>query len=287
MAAPLLPIEPPVFTGVEPYGIFAAATVIENAAGAILGGVQYAYRCDPATDTWPGPCPDNEPPPPGALKTLPANGQDIIMARPFAVYAFETCPLVGYTEPELEALARDSLRRGEQHEVERAMWLGRGDHEGFAQRDDVTVLSDTAVTPVEALALAEYWMGLQDGLGVFHVNPIAATPSRFGGGVRLDGAVYRSTMGHAMSFGGGYPLTGPDGEAPPTGAAWMYITRGVTIYRSSISVQSGLRPQSNEHDSRAERMYIPVVPCPIAAVPVQVLCGTNTVPELPAPEVTA
>ena len=278
MAAQLLPIDPPVFRGVEPYGLFAAARIIEGATGATLGGVKYPYRCDPATDTWPGPCADDIPP--GEQKNLPANGQDLIEAHSFSVYAFETCPLVGYDEADLEGLARNSLLRGEQHDVEAAVWNGRGEFVGLTQRPDVTVLSPTPVSPVDALALAEWWMGKQDGLGVFHVNAIAATPMAAQDAVWRDGPVYRSTLGHTMAFGGGYGLNGPAGAPAPAGAAWMFITREVEIYRSVIRIDSGLRAQSNEHDSRAERIYVPVIPCPIAAVPVQVLSDGVTIPDL-------
>lgn len=277
MAAPLWPIDPPRFAGIEPYGLFSAARIIEGVTGPELGGVQYPYRCDPATDTWPGPCADV---PDGEQKNLPANGQDLVESRSFSVYAFETCPLVGYEEAELEALARDSLRRGEQHDVERAVWSGRGDFIGLTERGDVTVLADGPVDPVTAVTLAEYWLGRQDGTGLMHINAIGASPLCDASMMWRDGNVYRSTLGHAMSLGGGYGLTGPGGASPAAGAAWMFITRAVTIRRSPIRVDSGLRAQSNEHDSRAERIYVPTIPCPIAAVEVQVLPDGVAVPDL-------
>lgn len=277
MAAQLLPIDPPVFAGVEPYGLFSAARIIENVQGAALAGVKYPYRCDPATDTWPGPCADV---PTGEQKNLPANGMDMVESHGFAVYAFETCPLVGYSEADLEALARDSLRRGEQHDVERAVWHGRGEFVGLTQREDVTQLATDPVSPVDALALAEYWLGLQDGTGVVHVNAVAATPMAADDAVWRDTNVYRTTVGHTVAFGGGYGLTGPGGAAAPPGAVWMFVTRDVTLRRSQIRMASGLRPQSNEHDSRAERIYVPTMPCPIAAVPVQVLSASVTIPDL-------
>lgn len=279
MAAPLWPIDPPVFTGaVEPYGLFSAARLIENVTGPALGGVQYPYHCYPVTDTWPGPCADNGPVP-GDQKNLP-NGMDLVQSHSFAAYAFETCPLVGYSEAQLEALAEDSLRRTEQHQVERAVWFGRGDFIGLTQRTDVTVLSATPVSPVDALALAEWWLGRADGTGIMHVNAVAATPFQAADAIWRDGLVWRTTMGHAMSFGGGYGLTGPAGAPAPAGAAWMFVTRDVVIRRSIIRTVSGLRPQSNEHDSRAERIYVPTIPCPIAAVPVQVLSDGVVIPDL-------
>lgn len=278
MAAPLWPIDPPAFAGVEPYGLFSAARIIENVTGPALAGVEYPYHCYPVTDTWPGPCADNGPQP-GDQKNLP-NGMDMVESHSFAVYAFETCPLVGYTEAQLEALAEQSLRRTEQHQVERAVWFGRGDYIGLTQRTDVTVLSATPVSPVDAVALAEWWLGRADGTGTLHVNAVAATPLRTDDTVWRDGNLYRSALGHAISFGGGYGLTGPGGAAAPAGAAWMFITRDVVIRRSVIRTVSGLRPQSNEHDSRAERIYVPTIPCPIAAVPVQVLSEGVVIPDL-------
>lgn len=276
MAAPLLPIDPPAFAGVEPYGLFSAATVIENVTGAALGGVQYPYHCDPVTDTWPGPCAEV---PPGEQKNLPS-GMDLIESYSFSAYAFEVCPLVGYNETQLEALAQESLRRTEQHQVERAVWYGRGDYVGLTQRTDVVQLASAPVSPVDALALAEWWLGRHDGLGVIHVNDLAATPMLAADAVWRDGNVYRSALGHAMAFGGGYGFTGPGGAAAPAGAVWMFITRAVVIRRSQVRVDSGLRPQSNEHDSRAERIYVPTIPCQVAAVPVQVLSEGVTVPDL-------
>jgi hypothetical protein len=278
MAAQLWPIDPPVFSGVvEPYGLFAAARVVDGVTGPRLAGVTYPYRCTPDGGTWPGPCAEV---PDGEQKNLPANGQDLIEAYGFAVYAFETCPLVGYTEAELEALARDSLRRTEQHLVERAVWFGRGDYLGLTQRTDVTILAPGPVSPVDAIALGEWWMGRQDGTGVFHINSIGAARLSADDVIWRDGPLWRTPLGHAMSFGGGYGLTGPAGVAAADGAAWMFITRDVTLLRSQMEVRSGLRGQSNEHDSRAERMYVPIIPCPIAAVQVQVLTDGVTVPDL-------
>lgn len=283
MAGPPLPVDPPPFTGAEPYGIFSAATVIDNVTGAALAGVTYPYRCDPATETWPGPCADPDEP----AKTVPG-GTDVVVGRPFAVYAFETCPLVAYTERELEARVRESFQRGEQHAVEQALWGGRGDYLGFTQIPDVFDLAPgQTVSADDAVSLAEYWIGLQDGTGVLHINAGAAAEFTSNEVASREGPVYRSPLGHNYVFGGGYARTGPNGTEAGPGAAWMFITRPITLRRSRIRVNSGLRPQSNEHDSRAERVYVATIPCHVAAVHVKLLGAPSTAepvfPDWPPP----
>lgn len=290
MVAPPATIPAPIWTDDDlvPYGLLSAADItpvtLSDNDRPRLGGVQYNYRCDPVVDTWPAPCDEV---PDGLTKSRPG-GMDLITGTPVVTYGFETCSLVDYTEDQTRRLAEESLRRIEQGTLETALWAQ------LAARTGTAILADTPLGITDALALAEWWLGRQQVRGMVHVNSINAAmaagndllyPNRDGNARRY----HATPLGHRWVFGGGYGFNGPAGNTVPSAenTGWMFVTRMVHLYRGPIDIQSGMLYRANEHDARAERIWVPVVPCAIAAIPIATVVNGDCEPiPIPTPALT-
>lgn len=76
------------------------------------------------------------------------------------------------------------------------------------------------------------------------------------------------------AFGGGYPRTGPDGQAAPSATqAWMFLTGKVLVHRGKAFVPGSEQERFSQADNQlfimAERSYAVIADCPLAAVLVE------------------
>ncbi|HET6703562.1 hypothetical protein, partial [Amycolatopsis sp.] len=102
------------------FGLFSAATVLENVEPHALSGVEYEAVCSTRVDPYPAPCrPGDE----MSRAKTPDGTTSIVNASPFGVYAADACVLGRDANT-----ARDQLRQrflgGEQAAVERIIRTG-------------------------------------------------------------------------------------------------------------------------------------------------------------------
>jgi hypothetical protein len=198
-------------------------------------------------------------------------------AAPFTVYTRIDCSPVGFWD-DAQASVRRALERTESWAVERTVWTGSTPVTGgnlvypsLTADADLTVngivLATTANVPVSgalapAAALGELEAALANcynGQGVIHV-PARLIPTLAERDLLVrDGARLRTWNGNLVAAGNGYPGTGPGNTAPPTGAAWMYATGAVFVYRSDIFTTpnvASLNRETNTVEIIAERTYV-------------------------------
>lgn len=246
--APLVPAPEP--RGLR-YGLFAAANgPLDLPRFGAGGGVRYDPVSCGVAYVYPVECDDTPP-----AKTFDP-GDDSVEAAPFLVYASLACGSAGYTPAELEAKVRRRLAAGEQSAAESALADVLAADASLAA---LTSTDDTSI--VAAVAELEQWLYEQYGYaGVLHAPVRAAAHAMDHGLLVRDGPVWRTAMGTAWVFGGGYP---DDGLA--------YITGQVTVWRSTdVTVPPAaqvLDRATNQYALLAEREYAVGYDCVAASVP--------------------
>lgn len=227
------------------YGILAAATgplELPSPSG-LGGGVQYQPVSCGFARLYPIEC-DTDPP------TKVFDGIDpLTEADPFVVYSTLQCGPVGYTLPELEAMARQRLTNGEQAVAEQAM---------------ATILAASATpTPapdntsiVSVVAALEQWLygNMNYGReGYLHAPLRSAAYMAAEGLLVRDGPLWRTNLGTVVIFGD-YPDTGVH-----------YISGQATVWRSTdITVpplEQTLNRATNQAYVIAEREYAVAFDC--------------------------
>jgi hypothetical protein len=127
---------------------------------------------------------------------------------------------------------------------------------------------------VEATGLLEDWLYARYGLpGVLHVPMEAAAFYKGAHLVEKESGVWRTDVGTAVSFGN-YAGTGPTGQVPVAGSAWIYITGQLAVWRTPDS--DLFVPTMGEVINRAtnvltivmEREYVITFDCYVAAIQV-------------------
>lgn len=207
-----------------------------------------------------------------------------VTATPFGVYGVETC-LMGITPQENAERARARLALIEQPSVERAFWTGEYGNTSALATSEPEILG-TPATPVDittGLSLLEEWLGQVSGsVGFIHVNRGAAAVAAENRLITRVGARAETEIGNVWVFGGGYPKTGPTGQAAPTGRQlWMFATRQPTIRRTDVILpgdpaSGALNWSKNSTFTVAERIYVIDFPCQAAAVKIDLAecrCG--------------
>ena len=195
-------------------------------------------------------------------------------ALPFTVIAEFHCSPVGIGEA--QTIAQDALARVEQQQLETAFWTGlAADQEvvfphlsADAEVVDGEVVLQPVASPVVTGADVAHGLGLLEqeladcykGQGLIHV-PRSALPTLAAWKLaRLDDDGRLVTpAGNLIVVGGGYPGTGPAGEAAAAGTTWIYATGAAWGYRSDIyftQVRDSLDRSSNTLRMQAERNYL-------------------------------
>lgn len=195
------------------------------------------------------------------------NRPDAVASDPITAYVGVECSTFGITQAEAEAMALDSLRRGEQVVAE-----------DFFLRQvlcplatDVTP-ADGAVSPLLGVALLEEWLVAQSGgPGLIHAGTAAGV--LLGASDALCGCAEdcpSSLAGSSLVVGGGYGrgLGGEDCEPPAAGEAWLYITPPVRVRRDARhlvpSGQTGsVNRTTNDRRVLAETTFVTEMACPV------------------------
>lgn len=234
------------------FGLYAAANIINTGESRRhLGGVRiWPYNCDTGFGTYDADfCnPDGTP----AVKAA-GDRPDTLTYDPLVVWAADECA-PDQTEAEVLARAVQSLSLKESLLVESAFATKL-----LADAGAPTVVPDL----VTAIGVLEEYMGEQGFLGVIHAARRWAAPATQYRWANQSGPVYRSPLGHAWAFGGGYADTLGD---------TLVVTAPIHIWRDNglqEVVTTGSSPTPAHNNSvyaMAERTVVVGYECAIMAV---------------------
>lgn len=195
-------------------------------------------------------------------------GSDLMEADPFRVFAKKHCGTVGRTAQEMEAAVRQQLISAEQTVVESVIWDGGtlAAHSPTltgAGAATIVPTADGAGAAIAALENAAYQVF--GYVGTIHVNQTAYAALAYSGILRLDGNVWRTSLGTAVSFGAGYGITGPADVAPAAGFVYAFMTEGIDVRRTDIRVPDVMQTLdriNNQWEVEAIRAYAFTWECP-------------------------
>lgn len=219
-----------------PYGLFSVFSFRPAGDGRWENGVGFEHlTCAPAEVLGPLDC--------EVLYDLSATeGNAMGESDPLTVVGHFSCSPVGWTQEQARARALEHLLVREEHAVEEALWTGSlGNSPALATASTTVLAPLPAATPdiKEAVGLLEQWLAVNYGsLGVIHMTRFAATVYGDQGGV-ASGGVLRTPLGTPIVAGGGYPGTGPAGEAITELDTWIYATPALFGYRTDVIETSG------------------------------------------------
>lgn len=262
-------VAPPSFTP-WPVGLFSVAPPVSMEDAHVRQGIEWLPEPWTVGTTYADSC------------ETPADPEDRVKSfdrmpgwsesDPFTVYAGEACSPVGHTLDERARRAEAAMVNAEQRAVERILWTGLTDNgqtivPSFQQSADVTALG--SFTVVGALAALEFALAsTYGGVGIIHASTDTVTFLAAEANVAVVNGRLRTPQGTLVVSGGGYPGTGPDGEARPAGGAYMFGTGAVTIRRSEIdplgsNTAERLDRATNTLVTVGERTYVVAVDGPI------------------------
>lgn len=220
------------------------------------------------------------PPDPDVREGIPLvarDGEDLVTVLPFAVTGSYLCSAFSRPMEEAENRARQHLAVGEERAAEFAIATGDPDNEPtFAGATDLTPAGG-AVGVKAGFGLLEAHLGANyGGVGVIHAPRLVAPVASSEGLTDRVGQRIETQVGTMVAFGGGYDLAniGPDGNTPPEGNAWLYVTSRPQIRRSEVWItpDEDQRPNiaNNDVEIFAQRIYSVGWECVTAAVQVEV-----------------
>ncbi|MEU1494296.1 hypothetical protein ABZ456_29090 [Streptomyces sp. NPDC005776] len=271
--------------GTRRYGLFTAATVLDDLAGRdIAAGFQFpVLDCGAGVAVYDANC-DTHP------EKVFAEGLGYAGGDPYWVYAGERCATLGRTAAEIGESVRRSMAAGEQTLVESVLWDGGG----LGSDPSLTAAGATIVTPlapgagaaVSALEAAFY--AVNGYVGTIHINTAAEGALSYAQMLSRSGGagVLTTPIGSRVSLGAGYGITGPADVAPDAGFVWAFMTSPVTVRRSPVVVPDVWQTADrgvNQFQALAERVYAHAWACPqVFAVQVPVAApATAAAPAVP------
>lgn len=273
MAQPRKYIEAPAVPPL-PYGLMAAAVVLDDLEGHAQMGVQYEPESCAQVHETRGACDD------AAASFDDDTGVPVVEGEPFNLYSLFRCNPVGLGAAGLQERAAQSMRLGE----------SRGLELGVASRLPLTVgavdltPAGGAVHAITGLAMLEGWSAENyGGVPVIHVPRQVGTLLTTNGTVIRGSGRLETVQGVPVASGGGYadlegPLTDvndPNTTQPAgTDEAWLYVTGYMVAHRAptvsatplTMSRGAGLAGASNDAFVLAVRPYAVTWECITAAV---------------------
>lgn len=224
--------------------------------------------CAPASSTLPD-CGFESP---GIPAKTPESGPDFRKADPFTVIGSYDCSTGGRTAQSAFDIARARLLAWEEHEVEAIFWTGDTDAgavvPSLSEGDTAAGITPTDITPVGGALDAPYAIGALEaamatcvpGLGVIHIPAQAVASLKWHSLIERDSDIYRTPMGHAAVLGSGYPGTGPAGDVPAAGEAWIFGTGPMVAWQGEVFltpelVAAAVDRTLNDITVYAERTY--------------------------------
>jgi hypothetical protein len=192
-------------------------------------------------------------------------GIDAQTADPFLVISGLTCTLIA---GDIDQQGRDAFASTEQRLVEQQFWAQ------LAASTPAILAGGVAVTLAAGVAALEAYLRDQTGFtGMIHSDAYVAPYASQAVLVTEENpeTTKRTALWTPWVFGGGYDLTGPAGEAAPGASqAWLYATGQVVIHRGPLRVyggrEGGFNVTTNQDLVIAERSYVVIPDCPVAAV---------------------
>lgn len=272
MTTPVIPrvtVAPPPPALRQEYGLFSAATILEDPQVHELTGVEYEAVCNVRVDPAPAPC---LPLPDGMTRRKIAHPTvSPYYGGPFVMYAADECVL-GRDETTARRQLRQRFLAGEQFAVERTVATGEAGNTP-ALEPDAQILSTRALSLQDAVGLLESWMARAiGGAGVIHAPQHVAYFAPWSTMLVTKGPRAQTLFGTTWSFGAGYTgappaaFTGTDNQR-----VWLYATAPVTIRRSPLIEPAGWSDGAFDIRQNAgflldERSYVVDWPCGTAAV---------------------
>lgn len=254
----------PLAPGLARYGLFTAATVLDNLdTRGIAAGFQI-----PAEDC-------------GTVRAYDANcathpakvfdeGQSYMEAVPYWVTATRQCGTVGTDAATMERSVRRRLAAGEQRAVEAQFWGGTAvasDPNLTGAAGVTTVVLPAGVTGSSAAiaALEDAFYDDYGYVGTIHIAMRAYGNLAYGNMLVRQNGLLTTPVGSVWSIGAGYGITGPAGVAPAAGNVWAFMTPPVLIRRSPVVVPDVIATMDrvqNQYMALAERVYAHTWTCP-------------------------
>jgi hypothetical protein len=193
----------------------------------------------------------------------------IVTGDPFVIVTDLTCGLPSMTEARMRNFLREKAVAGEQAAVELTFSTGDcGANPSLANSTPPATALAASPDPVTAVGLLEEALYSTYGLvGVLHIPYFAAPWFKANHLIDKDSAgIWRTPTGTAVSIGN-YAGTSPAGVAPGAGAAWIYITGQVSIWRTPESdvfytpFDAAIDRATNQVNAFREREYIVTYEC--------------------------
>lgn len=266
------------------YGLFSAATIIENVDGHELAGIEYPSVCSNRVDPAVIPC--GFPPPPDSItgeKTAQPT-RDMSAGSPFVLYAMDDCALALPEADQISAL-RQRFTRGERHAVEDIVESGalnnypalvgtEANPTQLLEPADAETGNYPARSIAEAVGRLEQWLAATTGgLGTIHIPRWLAAHVKSSNVATEDGPVWTTMLDNSLAFGSGYLGRRPAsaGEDADDTKVWLYATPPVTIRRSELiepadRTTGAFDIRTNSTALLVERIYVIDWPCTQAAV---------------------
>ena len=161
---------------------------------------------------------------------------------PFLVYLPDSCSTFGlgpYAEFAQRLRAVFDVVAGAA--VEHEFWTGTQVPTNPHLDDGTSTDAGPPAGMVAGVAQLEQAIADSGRAGVIHMPVAAAVVAGAYGLVEVQGQVLRTTaMGTPVAAGAGYTGTGPGGEQPPDGSAWLYATGPVRVRLGDVDVPDGI-----------------------------------------------
>ncbi|GAA0591559.1 hypothetical protein GCM10010174_03230 [Kutzneria viridogrisea] len=254
------------------FGLFSAATILENADPHELGGIEYEAVTSTRVDGWPAPGQPGAPP--SGVKT-PYPTSSVVVGTPFAVFA-AVDDLLGHDEPMVRAQLRQRFLCGEQAAVERIVRTGEFGNWPHLASASVLVPDAPGVDLCDAVGLLEQWLAeTLGGTGVLHAPRTIAPRLAQALCMVVSGPTAQTVLGSTWALGTGFTGGPPNSEGTDhevdDGSLWLYATGPVTIRRSAlIEPATWTTGAVDRATNRAllveERIYVVDWPTTVAAV---------------------
>lgn len=240
-----------------PYGLFSVLVPRDGADPHWEhdGVIWESLTCEPVSGIGDGCATDVV----GLPKSFASSGE-FGEADTFHVYGSYSCGHGGgRTADYAQQRATEHLQVREEAFVERAIWTGELDNEGFAPAAEEAVTG--AVSIRRAIAALVQWLAVNYGSqGVLHMTREAAEYAVSEDVLIVVGNQLRTRTGMLVVAGAGYPGTGPAGQDPAAGQTYIYATPALLGYRSEIfpgtvGAGAGFDRENNDLYAVAERGY--------------------------------
>lgn len=167
-------------------------------------------------------------------------GTAFVESNPYWLLTTYQCGTVGTTADDVRRRVRKRYDAGVQWAVEQQIWTGGGitGVPNLSATAPANIVVPAAPGAGAAISALEQAFHDQHGYtGIIHVNTTAQAAVQYAGLVGSQGGAgtLRTPLGNAWSFGSGYGVSGPAGEAPDPGFVWAFITPQVYLWETAVN----------------------------------------------------